>query len=357
MRAKRVMLAVMCTLLVIVMIMTAVLLVRVGSILRGGSGLLNSGSGSSQNNNSTGGSGSNGTEGENGDSSETTPQSTLATEEGHIHEYVVSETMAPTCENMGYDILLCATCGRQSIQNFVDALGHNFGPEYKVEPTCTEMGCMRKECATCGALEERNHQDPLGHEMEKLMTVEPTCQQPGYDLMRCVNCGEEIMENQVPAAEHSDQVIQVLTQPTCTTDGLGQVQCTLCGDVREEILPASGHDYDNWTVGADSLHRACTACGTEETVLRTSLKITNEQKVDMDNGAQIQIWVGTDTQPQLLQYTVCDYLNNGTLRYSLDPARGLVVIYEDATGLTVELVRGLEDPGSIEIGANTQVGT
>lgn len=43
--------------------------------------------------------------------------------QGHVHEYTLDKTVAPTCETIGYDIYVCA-CGEKENRNTVQPLGH-----------------------------------------------------------------------------------------------------------------------------------------------------------------------------------------------------------------------------------------
>lgn len=72
----------------------------------------------------------------------------------HEHSYQYKETVAPTCEEKGYDLYECS-CGATEKRNEKNALGHTWG-EWKVtkEATCTEKGEQTRECA-CGQKETR----------------------------------------------------------------------------------------------------------------------------------------------------------------------------------------------------------
>lgn len=58
---------------------------------------------------------------------------------------------------------------------------------------------------------------------------------------------------------------------SCTTDGHIDYKCSVCGDTFVEVIPATGHNYGEWTtvteaaVGKDGLKkRVCSICGGEE---------------------------------------------------------------------------------------------
>lgn len=353
MDAKKVMLAVMSALLIVVIVMTGILISRVSQMFQGVTGPNTVGG-----NNSTTNSVKPSESGKETDpqpsqteTQPTPPETTIPTEPGHIHEYVLQETVPSTCENMGYDILICTACGRETIENFVDAYGHSFGPGETKDPTCTEYGCTRAYCYRCGETVERNFKDELGHDYQLLESVIPDCETTGYDKSECTRCGEILIENEVPAPGHTDEVIGEVITPTCTTEGFMQLHCTVCDSYRDQIIPASGHTYDDWSFSDTGMARFCMTCAEVDVILLEDLRITDVQSTEGENGHLIQISVGVDSIPDLLQFVICDYLNNGTLTYALVPSQGLVVNYTDAAGTRIELVRHFNEASTIVIPA------
>lgn len=57
--------------------------------------------------------------------------------------------------------------------------------------------------------------------------------------------------------DHSE-VEKILSEPTCTEAGRRQFTCTECGEIREEEIPALGHDFD-W-------NGICRRCGAEQVI-------------------------------------------------------------------------------------------
>lgn len=108
------------------------------------------------------------------------------------HNYV-DEIVAPTCTEGGYSILTCSDCGRVSISDRVDPLGHTGG-----EATCTEAPV----CERCG----ESYSEALGH-----TGGTPTCQA----LAVCERCGSEYGELQ-----------HVLSEATCQAASV----CSVCNE-------------------------------------------------------------------------------------------------------------------------------
>ncbi len=350
MNAKKTMLAVMCSLLVVVMVMAGIFISRVSVLLQGLGGMSSLGGSNTTTGKPADPGHSTQTQPSGTDSQPTTtvppitqPSTTEPTEPDHVHEYEVQETVAATCGSLGYDIMVCTGCGRQDIQNFADALGHNFGPGETIEATCTEHGCTRAKCYRCGEIIERNYEYPLGHDYQLVESVTVTCETPGYDKSICSRCGDVLMENEVAAPGHSLLPIGEAMLPDCTTEGSQLVQCTLCGGVWENTIPAAGHTYGDWTVDAGKITSNCEVCQAVNEILLTDLKITNEEIRSAEQERMLVITVGTDALPNLLQFTILDRLNNGSLVYVLTADQGLVITYQDSTGASREVARYFND--------------
>ncbi len=364
MNTKKVMLAVMCMLLAVVVVMACIFASRVSLLLQSLGGMSSlggsqkpatgkpSGTGQQQN--------SQPSHGQSTDPQHTDPPGTqLSTQPPTAaptepdHTYVLQETMSATCDTLGYDILVCTKCGRQDIRNFVDPYGHNFGPGVTHAPTCTRYGYTRATCYRCGEVDEYDFYDPLGHEYEHTESSVATCETDGYDKSVCARCGDEQLENVVPALGHNDMILGDIHPASCTQDGSMQVQCTVCGSVREKIIPAAGHTYEQWALAGDTMTRVCEVCQTVQTVSISQLQITGVEVTAGEEGRMVVVAVGTETQPNLLLFTIYDRLNNESLDYVLTPDRGLVVTYVDEKGVLTEVVRYFDDPSLIIVPAES----
>ncbi len=406
MNIKRIMLAVMCVLLATVVVMTGILVSRVAPLLQGLGGLdsLMNGGNSTAASTTKPAESTPPTQTEPSQPPTTQPtqppttqptqppttQPPEPTETEHTHEYAVESHVEATCENLGYDLMVCTGCGRQDIQNFVDPVGHDYGPGQTIAPTCTEYGCTRSVCSRCGGVRERNKQEALGHDHQLTETVAPTCEEVGYEKHTCSRCPDVVNKNEVPAlghndvqvgilteatcttdgvaqmectgcqrkteqpipaTGHTDEQVGILTEATCTTDGVAQMQCSACQQQSEQVIPATGHTYGEWVFSESGMSRICGTCSAEETVAFADLTITKVESQELENGRELLIFVGTDTAPELIQYKICDFLNNGSLSYDVAADRGLVVTYEVTNGNQIELVRNFNEPGTIEITA------
>ena len=73
--------------------------------------------------------------------------------------------------------------------------------------------------------------------------VPPTCTEQGYTLRSCP-CGSVVKQNYVPALGH-DMVTDAAVAPTCTKTGLTEgSHCGRCGEMitEQKVVPALGHD-------------------------------------------------------------------------------------------------------------------
>lgn len=67
----------------------------------------------------------------------------------HMHDFILTESVAPSCENPGRVSYRCAGCGF-SYYEPTDALGHNDELEHTTPPSCTADGSSIYRCSRCG---------------------------------------------------------------------------------------------------------------------------------------------------------------------------------------------------------------
>ena len=184
---------------------------------------------------------------------------------GHKHNKTVT---APTCTTEGYTTYKCA-CGDTYTADKVSATGHSYSSEITKTPTCTETGTEKFTCANCGD----NYTETIPADDHSYVYVDekaPTCTEPGYEAYEyCEKCSYTTFKALV-ATGHTYSA--TVTTPTCTDKGYTTYKCA-CGDTyTADEVPASGHDYSDWTQikaptcsvkGEES--RVCTACGNTET--------------------------------------------------------------------------------------------
>ena len=138
------------------------------------------------------------------------------------HNYA-SQVVEPTCTEDGYTLYTCSNCGDEYKDDFVPALGHDFG-EWSVTtaPTCTKNGESSRKCSRCQHTETRI-EFATGHDYVDTV-VDPTCTEDGYTLHKCSKCGDEYKDNYVDPTDHHYIIVEH-KDPTCTEDGYDVYQC------------------------------------------------------------------------------------------------------------------------------------
>lgn len=112
------------------------------------------------------------------------PKSTIC----DVHEYkaVVTE---PTCTEQGYTTYTCTKCNDSYVDNYTNALGHDFGEWKLTTPaTCTEIGVETRYCTRCDVTQTRDV-DKSAHVFgEWKITTAPTTISDGVKTRYCKNC-------------------------------------------------------------------------------------------------------------------------------------------------------------------------
>ena len=197
------------------------------------------------------------------------------------HSYTVT-TVPATCENGGYDLHACASCGDSYTDNYVAAIGHRYenpvwtwaidnssatltlvceNDETHVSVTDAKIGvtvisgvCSNFRKTTYTASVYVNGEIYTDEKSVESGTPDhifsPNWSTDGdYHWRECV-CGEK-----TDYAEHSAQSVETVVAPTCGADGLIVEHC-VCGRAEEKRQPATGeHSY---------AEGVCTVCGKAE---------------------------------------------------------------------------------------------
>lgn len=164
----------------------------------------------------------------------TTKKQTEKTTEAHKHNYTSSVTKASTCTSEGVMTYRCS-CG-DSYTETIGKTAHSFGSyTYNNDATESADGTETAVCSVCG---ERSTRTAAGTKL---------------------------------AHVHS-YTESVTTAPTCTTDGVKTFSCS-CGSSYTETIPATGHQFSDYTYNNDATTSAdgtktryCLVCGETETV-------------------------------------------------------------------------------------------
>ena len=184
---------------------------------------------------------------------------------GENHNWVLLDSVDPTCLTLGYDRYLCVECGQIEKRDYEAALGHAFQTTVIREATCEVDGKALELCARCGLM--RESATPKGEHEYKTYSVAATCTSPGYTVRECAVCGDRHIEDITAALAHNYKA--KTTPATCEGGGKTVHLCEGCGSsfVTDYTDPL-GHSWDEGTeitgatcTGESVMEYRCVRCG------------------------------------------------------------------------------------------------
>ena len=169
-----------------------------------------------------------------------------------------TEVVAPTCTTNGYTQYTCPLCKQYCQRSVTKATGHSYGSWYVAkEATFASQGIERRDCSKCSKYESKDI--PMKTHTDR-----------NNDSI-CDDCGSKFCTN------HTEELLSGKSA-TCTQDGLtGGKKCSVCDALlqAQEVIPASGHHYGDWTTTTEgSKERICELCGEKEQQAETSTPTT-----------------------------------------------------------------------------------
>ncbi len=217
--------------------------------------------------------------------------------EKHEHDYRYLETVAPSCDNLGYERWQCDGCGNLDKRNYTKATGHNYKAITIREATCKQGGLKLNLCDKCGSFYEET--TPVGEHKYKTENVQPTCRSVGYTNHICEICGNSYITDMTPIISHSYE--RITKEPTCTDKGYTTSTCSMCGlNYVSDYTEPTGH---NWDEGHSVTFSTCTADGVIE--YHCTNKNCKEKMIKADSAkGHTPGKAATCTEPQIC--TVCE---------------------------------------------------
>ena len=172
-------------------------------------------------------------------------------------------TTAATCTQQGIMTYRCSVCMNTKTSS-IPQLNHSY-TENVVAPTCTEKGYTTYTCSRCGDSYKSSEKGALGHNYIA-SKVEPTCTTKGYTSYTCSRCGYSYIGNETPVKAHDWGSRAVFTPATCINEGEAVYTCSVCHERKTEVIPATGHSFQNVTEKATLSHDGakysqCSICG------------------------------------------------------------------------------------------------
>ena len=153
--------------------------------------------------------------------------------------WFLDRVVEPTCTEQGYSVYTNIFYPEPKYDDYVPALGHNWGEWVVVEPvTCLGGGQRQRTCSRCG-ISENEQIPPPGHDWVGTVTEPGTCDHDGVVENVCSRCGA-IDYGTDPMKGHD--FVSDNKAATCTEAGYTREKCSRCGDVRnEKTVAALGH--------------------------------------------------------------------------------------------------------------------
>ncbi len=168
----------------------------------------------------------------------------LEAAEGHVFQTLVFRKDS-TCTEKGYEMYKCSKCGEPNSElTELPIKGHD-EIAFVTEPTCTQQGYTTYICKVCEAKRIDDYIDALDHNYTATVTHE-TCTTDGYTTQKCIRCGSEYTDSKTVAHGHNF-VLTDHKDATCTEDGYDRYDCQCvheyceCSETKTDILPALGH--------------------------------------------------------------------------------------------------------------------
>lgn len=304
--AKRILLAVMCTLLALVVVMGGIVFDKVNTLLS-----------VAQPPQSTPGA-STGQTDPPATSEATEPEQSRPTEPPHEHNLVLKESISATCTAFGYNVYTCA-CGKTYLPNeeYTNPLGHDYVAGETVELTCTQDGYTPYTCTRCEDVDKRDYQEAEGHHLESETVVPPTCDEEGYTTGFCTVCEEDVIYDIVQPNGHEYGEWNTTNEAGDAIPGKKERICGTCGGVDTELIPPTG---------------------TLEIKNQTVTTLTDNENVEYQCYV---ITVGTELTPDAYTYTINSYVNDQlTFVYDED---GLSVFVDGFPEDELKLLEPYED--------------
>ena len=213
----------------------------------------------------------------------------------HEHDYRYLETVAPSCENLGYERWQCDGCGELHKMNYTPAVGHDYEDVSIREATCKQGGLKLTLCKNCGDFHQTT--TAKGEHKYEPHKHNATCRSVGFTEHICSVCGDNYITDMTPLISHSYE--HVTKEPTCVDGGYTTSTCTMCGSsyVSNHTDPL-GHDWDEGTSVTSS---TCTSEG----VIEHKCKNCDEKMIISDSATgHTPGDEATCTEPQIC--IVCD---------------------------------------------------
>lgn len=151
-----------------------------------------------------------------------------------------------------------------TVNTVYELVGHSYELTSETAANCIKEGSKVYTCKDCGQV--KTETSPINHENHVNVTQyearESTCNVPGFTAYTyCNDCNKVVAGREpLPLAEHTWGEWSESTA-TCTKSGTSTRKCPVCNSTETKTVPATGHNWSDWTVVKDA---TCTAPGREQ---------------------------------------------------------------------------------------------
>ncbi len=262
MTTKRIVFAVMCTMLLLTLVMTGVLAARIAPILQAFTNVPQVPAQPTETTEAAAPSAS---------------QEITRPTEDHAHVFdMLDHVQKPGCTTYGYSLYVCQ-CGKTAYRDVKQALGHTWDQGTKQEATCTQKGGMLYTCANCGTEELRNTKPATGHQYGPW---EADPEDAYQEISTCLDCGEQ----QTRPAENPPELTQPTdpTQPTDATEPSAPTAPTDPTELTQPTNPTDPTDPTEGTQPTDPTEPSAPTEGTTPTETTSSTEATGPAPTGAD---------------------------------------------------------------------------
>ena len=150
-----------------------------------------------------------------------------------------------------------------------------------------------------------------------IVVKEATCTETGISEKVCSACGEKAQEI-IPATGHNWESDYTIDKPaSCEEEGSETIHCSVCGEIKEgssRPVPKTDHKYGEWAVTKAATctekgmqEKACIYCceAVEEDIPASGHKWNSEYTIDVEA-------TSTSTGRKSIHCTVCDMVKEGS---------------------------------------------
>ena len=160
-------------------------------------------------------------------------------------------------------VLLTAATGLAECHHTYDMIDVRY-------PDCENDGYYLLRCNSCGTTTKEMTDKATGHAWSYVSSQPETCDEKGYDKFVCDFCGEYHYD-WWDALGHQWKDSKVLEEATCKKDGSMRTVCEVCGLSGTRKIEKS-HKYSEWTITEEATDhskgtrtRTCKSCSKKQT--------------------------------------------------------------------------------------------